>query len=135
MKHKEQEKKERAFFNEQEEKVIVYLKYNVPSYKSVTFTNEEFNPIGLSIDGYINNDKRLSFTAGKDVRTFSYSEELDKMFKTPTKSYIEIMKEKKTKAPKETSMTDANKQAQTMEEIIADARAREAQIFNRNRLY
>ncbi|EGP9503695.1 DUF1433 domain-containing protein, partial [Listeria monocytogenes] len=82
MQHQEQEKNQ-AFFNEQKEKVTLYLKHNIPDFKTVTFTNEEFNPIGISIDGYINNDKNLSFTAGKDVKIFSCSDELDKMFKEP----------------------------------------------------
>ncbi|EAG8560664.1 DUF1433 domain-containing protein [Listeria monocytogenes] len=81
----------RAFFNDQKEKITIYLKHNIPDFNTVTFTNEEFNPIGTSIDGYINNDKNLSFTAGKDVKIFSYSEELDKMFKEPRKAYDEIL--------------------------------------------
>nr|2K3D_A Chain A, Lin0334 protein [Listeria innocua Clip11262] len=80
-----------AFFNEQKEKVTLYLKHNIPDFNTVTFTNEEFNPIGISIDGYINNDKNLSFTAGKDVKIFSSSEELDKMFQEPRKGYDEIL--------------------------------------------
>ncbi|HAA6583940.1 TPA_asm: hypothetical protein GGA26_13715, partial [Listeria monocytogenes] len=40
----------RALFNEQKEKVTLYLKHNIPDFKTVTFTNEEFNPIGISID-------------------------------------------------------------------------------------
>ncbi|WP_242070462.1 DUF1433 domain-containing protein, partial [Listeria monocytogenes] len=81
----------RALFNEQKEKVTLYLKHNIPDFKTVTFTNEEFNPIGISIDGYINTDKNLSFTAGKDVKIFSCSDELDKMFKEPRKGYDEIL--------------------------------------------
>ncbi|HAB0009085.1 TPA_asm: flagellar outer arm [Listeria monocytogenes] len=87
MKHQEN----RALFNEQKEKVTLYLKHNIPDFKTVTFTNEEFNPIGISIDGYINTDKNLSFTAGKDVKIFSCSDELDKMFKEPRKGYDEIL--------------------------------------------
>ncbi|EAG8971371.1 DUF1433 domain-containing protein, partial [Listeria monocytogenes] len=45
MKHLEN----RALFNEQKEKVTLYLKHNIPDFKTVTFTNEEFNPIGISI--------------------------------------------------------------------------------------
>lgn len=86
---KHQEK--RAFFNDQKEKITIYLKHNIPDFNTVTFTNEEFNPIGINIDGYINNDKNLSFTAGKDVKIFSCSDELDKMFKEPRKGYDEIL--------------------------------------------
>ncbi|EGT1940021.1 DUF1433 domain-containing protein, partial [Listeria monocytogenes] len=60
MQHQEQEKKDLAFFNDQKEKITIYLKYNIPDFNTVTFTNEEFNSIGISIDGYINNDKNLS---------------------------------------------------------------------------
>lgn len=81
----------RAFFNDQKEKITIYLKHNIPDFNTVTFTNEEFNPIDINIDGYINNDKNLSFTAGKDVKIFSCSEELDKMFKEPRKAYDEIL--------------------------------------------
>ncbi|EKZ0265112.1 DUF1433 domain-containing protein [Listeria monocytogenes] len=87
MKHQEN----RAFFNDQKEKITIYLKHNIPDFNTVTFTNEEFNPIGINIDGYINNDKNLSFTAGKDVKIFSCSDELDKMFKESRKGYDEIL--------------------------------------------
>ncbi|MCV44652.1 DUF1433 domain-containing protein [Listeria monocytogenes] len=92
IKHQENQ----AFFNDQKEKITIYLKYNIPDFNTVTFTNEEFNPIGMSIDGYINNDKNLSFTAGKDVKIFSCSEELDKMFKEPRKGYDEIIEKEET---------------------------------------
>ncbi|HEL7061402.1 TPA: hypothetical protein UPS10_002868, partial [Listeria monocytogenes] len=43
MQHQEQEKKDLAFFNDQKEKITIYLKYNIPDFNTVTFTNEEFN--------------------------------------------------------------------------------------------
>ncbi|HFK7090669.1 TPA: hypothetical protein ACGXVU_002947, partial [Listeria monocytogenes] len=40
MQHQEQEKKDLAFFNDQKEKITIYLKYNIPDFNTVTFTNE-----------------------------------------------------------------------------------------------
>ncbi len=106
-----------AFFNDQKEKVTIYLKYNIPDFNTVTFTNEEFNPIGTSIDGYINNDKNLSFTAGKDVKIFSCSEELDKMFKEPRKGYDEIVEKE------ETSLEVPREEAKTIDEILSELKS------------
>ncbi|EAC7077975.1 DUF1433 domain-containing protein, partial [Listeria monocytogenes] len=116
MQHQEQEKNQ-AFFNEQKEKVTLYLKHNIPDFKTVTFTNEEFNPIGISIDGYINNDKNLSFTAGKDVKIFSCSDELDKMFKEPRKGYDEIIEKE------ETSLEMPKEKTKTINEILSDLKS------------
>lgn len=106
-----------AFFNDQKEKVTIYLKYNIPDFNTVTFTNEEFNPIGTSIDGYINNDKNLSFTAGKDVKIFSCSEELNKMFKEPRKGYDEIIEKE------ETSLEVPREEAKTIDEILSELKS------------
>lgn len=106
-----------AFFNDQKEKVTIYLKYNIPDFNTVTFTNEEFNPIGTSIDGYINNDKNLSFTAGKDVKIFSCSEELNKMFKEPRKVYDEIIEKE------ETSLEVPREEAKTIDEILSELKS------------
>ncbi|WP_410250288.1 DUF1433 domain-containing protein [Listeria marthii] len=106
-----------AFFNDQKEKITIYLKYNIPDFNTVTFTNEEFNPIGTSIDGYINNDKNLSFTAGKDVKIFSCSEELNKMFKEPRKGYDEIIEKE------ETSLEVPREEAKTIDEILSELKS------------
>lgn len=113
IKHQENQ----AFFNDQKEKVTIYLKYNIPDFTTVTFTNEEFNPIGISIDGYINNDKNLSFTTGKDVKIFSCSEELDKMFKEPRKGYDEIVEKE------ETSLEVPREEAKTIDEILSELKS------------
>lgn len=113
IKHQENQ----AFFNDQKEKVTIYLKYNIPDFTTVTFTDEEFNPIGTSIDGYINNDKNLSFTAGKDVKIFSCSEELDKMFKEPRKGYDEIVEKE------ETSLEVPREEAKTIDEILSELKS------------
>ncbi|EKZ5156562.1 DUF1433 domain-containing protein [Listeria monocytogenes] len=127
MQHQEQEKNQ-AFFNEQKEKVTLYLKHNIPDFKTVTFTNEEFNPIGISIDGYINNDKNLSFTAGKDVKIFSCSDELDKMFKEPRKCYDEIIEKE------ETSLEMTKEKTKTINEILSDLKSYEDQIITQNKI-
>ncbi|MBC1637319.1 DUF1433 domain-containing protein [Listeria welshimeri] len=128
MQHQEQEKKDQAFFNDQKEKITIYLKYNIPNFNTVTFTNEEFNPIGISIDGYINNDKNLSFTAGKDVKIFSSSEELDKMFKEPRKNYDEIIEKE------ETSLEIPREKIRSIDEIISELKSYEDQIITRNKI-
>ncbi|EAC4173064.1 DUF1433 domain-containing protein [Listeria monocytogenes] len=124
MKHQEN----RAFFNDQKEKITIYLKHNIPDFNTVTFTNEEFNPIGTSIDGYINNDKNLSFTAGKDVKIFSCSEELDKMFKEPRKAYDEIIEKE------ETSLEIPREKTKTIDEILSELKSYEDQVITRNKI-
>ncbi|EAD9711190.1 DUF1433 domain-containing protein [Listeria monocytogenes] len=124
MKHQENQ----AFFNDQKEKITIYLKYNIPDFNTVTFTNEEFNPIGMSIDGYINNDKNLSFTAGKDVKIFSCSEGLDKMFKEPRKGYDEIIEKE------ETSIEIPREKTKTIDEILSELKSYKDQVITRNKI-
>ncbi|MBC2183057.1 DUF1433 domain-containing protein [Listeria sp. FSL L7-0233] len=124
MKHHENQ----AFSNNQKEKITIYLKHNIPDFNTVTFTNEEFNPIGISIDGYINNDKNLSFTAGKDVKIFSCSEELDKMFKEPRKVYDEIIEKE------ETSIEIPREKTKTIDEILSELKSYEDQVITRNKI-
>ncbi|MCD2248861.1 DUF1433 domain-containing protein [Listeria marthii] len=128
IKNHEQEKKNQAYFNDQKEKITIYLKYNIPDFNTVTFTDEEFNPIGTSIDGYINNDKNLSFTAGKDVKIFSCSEELDKMFKEPRKGYDEIIEKE------ETSIETPREKIRSIDEILSKLKSYEDQIITRNKI-
>ncbi|ELY8693462.1 DUF1433 domain-containing protein [Listeria monocytogenes] len=118
----------RAFFNDQKEKITIYLKHNIPDFNTVTFINEEFNPIGTSIDGYINNDKNLSFTAGKDVKIFSCSEELDKMFKEPRKGYDEIIEKE------ETSIEIPREKTKPIDEILSELKSYEDQVITRNKI-
>ncbi|WP_269073434.1 DUF1433 domain-containing protein [Listeria cossartiae] len=117
-----------AFSNNQKEKITIYLKHNIPDFNTVTFTNEEFNPIGISIDGYINNDKNLSFTAGKDVKIFSCSEELDKMFKEPRKGYDEIIEKE------ETSLETPREKVRSIDEILSELKSYEDQVITRNKI-
>lgn len=124
IKHQENQ----AFFNDQKDKITIYLKYNIPNFNTVTFTNEEFNPIGISIDGYINNDKNLSFTAGKDVKIFSCSDELDKMFNEPRKNYDEIIEKE------ETSLEIPREKIRSIDEILSELKSYEDQIITRNKI-
>ncbi|EJN0120809.1 TPA: DUF1433 domain-containing protein [Staphylococcus aureus] len=100
MKHDEKEK----YYNEQKERITIYMKHNVKGYKNISFTNFKENSMdGYSISGYINNDKKLSFTAGiRSIDDFqfdtdiSYTDELGrKLIKNP-KSVSEIKKEQNT---------------------------------------
>ncbi|ATZ14630.1 TPA: DUF1433 domain-containing protein [Staphylococcus aureus] len=98
--HDEKEK----YYNEQKERITIYMKHNVKSYKNISFTNFKENPMdGYSISGYINNDKKLSFTAGiRSIDDFqfdtdiSYTDELGRKFIKNPKSVSEIKKEQNT---------------------------------------
>ncbi|WJC50582.1 DUF1433 domain-containing protein [Staphylococcus aureus] len=92
------------YYNEQKERITIYMKYNVKGYKNISFANFKENPMdGYSISGYINNDKKLSFTAGiRSVDDFqfdtdiSYTDELGRKFNKNPKSVSEIKKEQNT---------------------------------------
>lgn len=91
------------YYNEQKERITIYMKHNVKGYKNISFTNFKENPMdGYSISGYINNDKKLSFTAGiRSIDDFqfdtdiSYTDELGRKFIENPKSVSEIKKEQK----------------------------------------
>ncbi|HDA7713674.1 TPA: DUF1433 domain-containing protein [Staphylococcus aureus] len=92
------------YYNEQKERITIYMKHNVKGYKNISFTNFKENPMdGYSISGYINNDKKLSFTAGiRSIDDFqfdtdiSYTDELGRKFIENLKSVSEIKKEQNT---------------------------------------
>ena len=92
------------YYNEQKERITIYMKHNVKGYKNISFTNFKENPMdGYSISGYINNDKKLSFTAGiRSIDDFqfdtdiSYPGELGRKFIKNPKSVSEIKKEQNT---------------------------------------
>ncbi|MRW76068.1 DUF1433 domain-containing protein [Staphylococcus aureus] len=92
------------YYNEQKERITIYMKHNVTGYKNISFTNFKENPMdGYSISGYINNDKKLSFTAGiRSIDDFqfdtdiSYTDELGRKFIENPKSVSEIKKEQNT---------------------------------------
>lgn len=90
---------EKKYYDEQKERITIYMKYNVKGYKNISFANFKENPM----DGYINNDKKLSFTAGiRSVDDFqfdtdiSYTDELGRKFNKNPKSVSEIKKEQNT---------------------------------------
>ncbi|MEZ2057832.1 DUF1433 domain-containing protein [Staphylococcus aureus] len=92
------------YYNEQKERITIYMKHNVKGYKNISFTNFKENSMdGYSISGYINNDKKLSFTAGiRSIDDFqfdtdiSYTDELGRKFIENPKSVSEIKKEQNT---------------------------------------
>ncbi|HDP4563258.1 TPA: DUF1433 domain-containing protein [Staphylococcus aureus] len=92
------------YYNEQKERITIYMKHNVKGYKNISFTNFKENPMdGYSISGYINNDKKLSITAGiRSIDDFqfdtdiSYTDELGRKFIENPKSVSEIKKEQNT---------------------------------------
>ncbi|HDF0755893.1 TPA: DUF1433 domain-containing protein [Staphylococcus aureus] len=95
---------EKKYYDKQKERITIYMKHNVKGYKNISFTNFKENSMdGYFISGYINNDKKLSFTAGiRSIDDFqfdtdiSYTDELGrKLIKNP-KSVSEIKKEQNT---------------------------------------
>ncbi|HDR7392385.1 MULTISPECIES: DUF1433 domain-containing protein [Bacillus cereus group] len=104
MEYLKQKEKEEQFWKRQEARVEKYIRYNIKDVKSITFTNNEVDPMGVpSVDGYINGNKKLDFSASisttKDFEDkFSCSGELyDNYVKKPEKSVSEIEKEEKEK--------------------------------------
>ncbi|HDD7759056.1 TPA: DUF1433 domain-containing protein [Staphylococcus aureus] len=95
---------EMKYYDEQKERIILFMKYNVKGFKEIQFEEQKENPMdGYSISGYINNDKKLSFTAGiRSVDDFqfdtdiSYIDELGRKFNKNPKSVSEIKKEQNT---------------------------------------
>ncbi|HDE9355707.1 TPA: DUF1433 domain-containing protein [Staphylococcus aureus] len=95
---------EMKYYDEQKERIILFMKYNVKGFKEIQFEEQKENPMdGYSISGYINNDKKLSFTAGiRSVDDFqfdtdiSYTNELGRKFNKNPKSVSEIKKEQNT---------------------------------------
>lgn len=79
------------------------MKYNVKDYKSITFTNFKRNPMdGYDITGYINNDKKLEFTAGiRSTENYQFegdislTGELSKPLNKNTKTVLQIEEENK----------------------------------------
>lgn len=89
---------EMKYYDEQKERIILFMKYNVKGFKEIQFEEQKENPMdGYSISGYINNDKKLSFTAGiRSVDDFqfdtdiSYTDELGRKFNKNPKSVSEM---------------------------------------------
>ncbi|TGA96574.1 DUF1433 domain-containing protein [Sporolactobacillus shoreae] len=108
-----QQAEKQAFITKQESRITEYLKYNVPSCKTITFTDNYKLPTGsISIDGYLNNNKILGFTmtvslAGGETDfegVGGYTDELDKLFRKDVKTVSQI--EKIEKEQKENSKSE-----------------------------
>ena len=105
MKYDEKKEAEEKYYNEQKERITLYMKHNVKDYKTIEFTEIKKNPMdGYDISGYINNDKKLSFSAGiTSTENFqfnaniAYSDELDGKFVKNTKTVSQIKKEQEHK--------------------------------------
>ncbi len=104
MKHDQKQK----YYDEQKERIIIYMKYNVKGYKEINFEEQKENPLdGFVITGYINNDKTNTFSAhmwSKDDYHFeylsTYSGYIAKNMPENPKSVSEIKKEQSNKEDK-----------------------------------
>ncbi|MBF7150781.1 DUF1433 domain-containing protein [Bacillus toyonensis] len=104
MEYLKQKEKEEKFWKAQEARVEKYIHYNIKDVKSITFTKQELNPMGIpTIKGYINGDQELWFVASISTTEnfedhFGCSGELyDNYMKKPAKSVSKIEKEEKAK--------------------------------------
>ena len=105
MKYDEKKVAKEKYYNQQKDRIELFMKYNVKGYKNTHFTKIERNPMdGYDISGYINNDKKLSFSAGiRSTENFqfnaniAYSDELDGKFVKNTKTVSQIKKEQEHK--------------------------------------
>ncbi|ADC87923.1 hypothetical protein SLGD_01833 [Staphylococcus lugdunensis HKU09-01] len=108
MKYDEKKEKEQKYYNEQKERIELFMKYNVKGYRTIHFTAIEKNPMdGYDISGYINNDKKIAFTAGvRSLDDFQFdgnissSAKLEVMYKNNPKPVSEIKKEQNKKEDK-----------------------------------
>ena len=108
MKYDEKKEKEQKYYNEQKERIELFMKYNVKGYRTIHFTAIEKNPMdGYDISGYINNDKKIAFTAGvRSTEGFQFdgnissSAKLEVMYKNNPKPVSEIKKEQNKKEDK-----------------------------------
>ncbi|TGA96575.1 DUF1433 domain-containing protein [Sporolactobacillus shoreae] len=100
MKHEEKQ----TFIKDQEIRITEFYQYNVPSFKAITFTGNRTLPTGsVSIYGYINSNKKLSFSAtislGSGEKNFEadggFTDELDQLMRKDVKTVSQIEKIKK----------------------------------------
>ena len=101
MEYLQKKEQEGLFWKQQETRIEKYIRYNIKDVQSITFTKHEVNPMGVAyVDGYINNDKELNFSASiSTTKNFedklSRSGKLGELVKKPEKSVSEIEKEEK----------------------------------------
>ncbi|AVO03310.1 hypothetical protein A9958_12205 [Staphylococcus simulans] len=92
---------EQERFDKLKNEITLYLKYNLNSFKSVKFTKTDVDPLGFYVvEGYVNNNKGMRFSASKDGTNSQYyegniggSETFMKLLKKDRKSIPEIEKE------------------------------------------
>lgn len=87
MKKDEYEKGLQKYYIEQQERINLFFKYNVKNkndFKSINFTDIHENRLdGFVIEGYLNNDKTLSFSASMYSKN-NYQFEGDMMYSKKT---------------------------------------------------
>ncbi|MHD0398045.1 DUF1433 domain-containing protein [Staphylococcus simulans] len=70
---KQQHDKEVLYLDRQKEKVTLYMEHNLKEYKSITFTKEKVNRMGIKIlEGYVNDNKNMNFSVNAHVNNFYY---------------------------------------------------------------
>lgn len=104
--HKKEQEKE-IILEKQKPRIELYYKYNYKGIENFTYTDFHTIPTGAYvIEGYVNNDPELDFTAMFDPGTNFESEgsESDKLgnlakpeYTNQTKTVSEILKEQKEK--------------------------------------
>ncbi|MEJ7222072.1 DUF1433 domain-containing protein [Staphylococcus epidermidis] len=105
MKYDEKKESEAKYYDEQEKKITLFLKYNMKDFRGIKFTEYKRNPMGNFVfKGYVNDDKNKNFTAtayhDDDYQfegTIGWSEGLSELEKVDLKSVSEIKKEEKNK--------------------------------------
>ena len=101
MKYDEKKVAKEKYYNQQKDRIELFMKYNVKGYKDTHFTKIERNPMdGYDISGYVNSDKDKSFNAGiRSTEDFQFdgditsSNNLEVLYHKNIKSVSEIKKE------------------------------------------
>ncbi|MBF9306736.1 DUF1433 domain-containing protein [Staphylococcus epidermidis] len=105
MKYDEKKESEAKYYDEQEKKITLFLKYNMKDFRGIKFTEHKRNQMGNFVfKGYVNDDKNKNFTAtayhDDDYQfegTIGWSEGLSELEKVDLKSVSEIKKDEKNK--------------------------------------
>ena len=100
--HYRKQQEDNIYFSIQEQRIEKLLKYNTPEFKSIKFTKRDVSPMGIPyIEGYINDDKTLDFSADVEPNDHNFegslgmSTKLREMMNVDLKNYSEIIKEEK----------------------------------------
>lgn len=105
MEYDEKKESEAKYYDEQEKKITLFLKYNMKDFRGIKFTEHKRNQMGNFVfKGYVNDDKNKNFTAtayhDDDYQfegAIGWSEGLSELEKVDLKSVSEIKKEEKNK--------------------------------------